>query len=220
MHIPDGYVAPIVYAASYLVAIPLWVKGFSELKKRLDEESLPLIASLSALSFVIMMFNIPVPGGTSGHAIGVALISILFGPWVGYLSISLVLFIQAVLFGDGGITTFAINSLAMGFAGAFSAYYVYKVSKSKYSIFFSGYISAVASSFVVALVLGIEPYIAVDAAGKPLYFPFGLKETMIALVGSHLLFFGVVEGIFTSLAYNFLQKLEPDMIKRLKKEVA
>ncbi len=216
MHIPDGYIAPSVYAVSYLIAVPLWIKAFSHLKEKLDEETLPLIASLSALSFVIMMFNIPVPGGTSGHAIGVALITILFGPWIGFLSISLVLFIQAILFGDGGITTFAVNALAMGFSGAFSAYFVYKKVKSKYAVFLSGYVSAVVSSIVVAFVLGIEPYIASDASGKPLYFPFGLETTFYALVGSHLLFFGIVEGIFTSLAYNFLKKIEPDALKHLK----
>ena len=209
MHIPDGYIAPSVYTVSYLVAIPLWIKGFHILKKRLDEETLPLIASLSALAFVIMMFNIPIPGGTSGHVIGVALISILFGPWIAFLSISLVLFIQAILFGDGGITTFAINALSMGFVGAFSSYFIYKNIKSKYNIFLAGYIGAVASSILVAFVLGIEPLIAVDSDGKPLYFPFGLETTFYALVGSHLVFFGLIEGIFTNFAYKFLIKLEP-----------
>jgi len=218
MHIPDGYIAPSVYTVSYLVATPLWIKGFSILKSKLDEETLPLIASLSALSFIIMMFNIPIPGGTSGHVIGVGLISILFGPWIAFLSISLVLFIQAILFGDGGITTFAINALSMGFVGAFSSYYAYKSVKSKYNIFLAGYVGAVASSILVAFLLGIEPLIATDSSGKPLYFPFGLETTFYALVGSHLVFFGVIEGIFTNFAYKFLAKLEPEKIATLEEK--
>ena len=69
----------------------LWVIAFKKLKEQLDETTLPLIASLSALSFIIMMFNIPIPGGTSGHAVGASLIAILFGPWVASLCVSLVL---------------------------------------------------------------------------------------------------------------------------------
>jgi len=212
MHIPDGYLSPATYTVSFAVAVPLWAIAFRKLKDKLDEQTLPLIASLSALSFIIMMFNIPIPGGTSGHAIGVALIAILFGPWIGFLSISLVLFIQAVLFGDGGISSFAANSLGMGFAGAFSAYWLFnKLKNYKISAFLSGWISAVASSFVIAVFLGIQPLIALDEMGKPLYFPFDLGTTMFALVGSHMLFFGIVEGIFTQIAYKFILKLEPEL---------
>jgi cobalt/nickel transport system permease protein len=208
MHIPDGYISPATVITTYAIALPLWAKAFSELKKNLDEESLPLLSSLSALSFIIMMFNIPIPGGTSGHALGVALLAIVFGPWVASLALSVVLFIQALVFGDGGISAFALNSLAMGFGGAFSASFLYEKLKQKnYSVFLAGWISAVASSFVVALVLGIQPLIAVSD-GKPLYFPFDLSVTIPALVGSHMVFFGVVEGIFTKIAYGVLEKID------------
>jgi cobalt/nickel transport system permease protein len=208
MHIPDGYISPATVITTYAIALPLWAKAFSELKKNLDEESLPLLSSLSALSFIIMMFNIPIPGGTSGHALGVALLAIVFGPWIASLALSVVLFIQALVFGDGGISAFALNSLAMGFGGAFSASFLYEKLKQKnYSVFLAGWISAVASSFVVALVLGIQPLIAVSD-GKPLYFPFDLSVTIPALVGSHMVFFGVVEGIFTKIAYGVLEKID------------
>jgi len=215
MHIPDGYLSPATFSVGYLVAIPLWKKSFNHLKKTLNEETLPLIASLSALSFVIMMFNIPIPGGTSGHAIGAALISILFNPWIGFLSVSLVLLIQAVIFGDGGISTFAINALSMGFVASFSASFIMKLNiNTKYKYFLAGWFSAVASSILIAFVLGIQPYIATDGSGKPLFFPFDLITTFYALVGSHILFFGVVEGIFTHFAYKFLTKLEPKFIEQ------
>ena len=161
-----------------------------------------------------MMFNIPIPGGTSGHALGVALISILFGPWIGFLSISLVLFIQAIIFGDGGLTSFAANAIGMGACGAFSSYFLYnKIKSYKYAPFFAGWISAIIASVFIAFILGIEPSIAMDTNGKPLYFPFGLDITIPAIVGSHILFFGVIEGIFTQLTFKFLQKIEPESIK-------
>ena len=83
MHIPDGYLSPETVLVSYTVTIPLWIYGFKKLKQTLNEETMPLIGGLSALSFIIMMFNIPIPGGTSGHAVGATLIAILFSPWIG-----------------------------------------------------------------------------------------------------------------------------------------
>jgi len=206
MHIADGYLSPATVVVSYAIAIPLWVYGFKKLKEKLNEETLPLIGALSALSFVIMMFNVPVPGGTSGHAVGAALISILFGPWVGFISVSLVLLIQSIIFGDGGISAWAVNSLAMGFVASFVGYYVFNLLKGKkFAPFIAGYLSIVAASFLVAIVLGIQP-IFWSENGHPLYFPFDLKITIPAMVGEHMLFFGVVEGIFTQLIYNFLTK--------------
>ncbi|WP_456470218.1 cobalt transporter CbiM [Caminibacter sp.] len=209
MHIADGYLSPATVLASYAVAVPLWIYGFKKLKEKLNEETLPVIGALAALSFIIMMFNVPVPGGTSGHAIGAALIAILFDPWIAFVSVSLVLLIQSVVFGDGGISAWAVNSLSMGFVASFVGYYVFKVLKDKtrFAPFIAGYVSIVTASFVVATVLGIQP-IFWSENGHPLYFPFDLKITIPAMVGEHMLFFGIVEGIFTQLIYGFLTKKE------------
>jgi len=210
MHIPDGYISPKVFVPFYLLFIPLFVKGIKKLRQQLDEEVLPLLSSLTALSFIIMMFNIPIPGGTSGHALGAALIAIIFGPWAGFMAICLVLLIQALLFGDGGITTYAINAIAMGYVASFSGYYTYKMLKGKISdklnYFLSGWTSIVLASIVVAIVLGIEPYIAKNINGVPIYFPYGLKVTIPAIVGSHMLFFGIVEGIFTLFGVSYFKR--------------
>jgi len=204
MHIPDGYLSPATVAVSYAVALPLWVYGFRRLKAALNEETLPMIGAVTALSFVVMMFNIPIPGGTSGHAVGAALIAILFGPWVAAVAVSLVLLIQAVVFADGGISALAVNSLAMGYVGAFVGYGVFRLLRRRaFAPFAAGWCAAVASSLVVALVLGIQP-VFWSEGGKPLYFPFGLSITIPALVGEHMAIFGVVEGIFTQVAYRFL----------------
>ncbi len=205
MHIPDGYISPTSVAVTYAVALPLWVYGLKKLKKTLNEETLPLIGALSAISFVIMMFNIPIPGGTSGHAVGAVLIAILFGPWVGFISVSLVLLIQAVVFGDGGISTLAINSLSMAFAGSFCGYYMFELLKGKkYAPFVSGWFGIVCSACLISFVLGIQS-IFWTHNGHPLYFPFDLKTAFVALVGSHMLFFGVAEGIFTQLVYGYIR---------------
>jgi len=206
MHIPDGYLSPTTVAVGYAVMIPLWVYGFKKLKENLNEETLPLLGALTALSFIIMMFNAPVPGGTSGHAIGTALIAIMFGPWVAFISVSLVLLIQAVVFGDGGISTWAINAFDMAFIAAFVGYYVFQWLKNfKFAPFLAGYISINVAALSDSIILGIQP-IFWSHNGHPLYFPFGLKESVFGMMSAHLLVFGVIDGVVTQIVYSFLKK--------------
>ncbi len=211
MHIPDGYISPKTFVPAYLIFVPLITYAFKNIRKVLDEQTLPLISSLAALSFVIMMFNIPVPGGTSGHAIGATVIAILFDPWIAFLAISIVLLIQALVFGDGGITTYAVNALSMGFVASFTGFYTYNALKKripeKINYFISGWFSTVLASFFVAVLLGIQPTIASDASGHPLYFPFGLRISIPALVGAHAVFFGVIEGLFTLFTVTYIRKV-------------
>jgi len=157
-----------------------------------------------------MMFNVPVPGGTSGHAIGTALIAIMFDPWIAFISVSFVLLIQAVVFGDGGISTWAVNSFDMAFIAAFVGYYVFKFfkDKTKFAPFLAGYISINAAALSDAIILGIQPIFWHSANGHPLYFPFGLSVSIPAMMGAHLLIFGVIEGVFTQIVYSFLKKRE------------
>lgn len=208
MHIPDGYLSPATVVVSYAVMVPLWAYGFKKLKEKLDEKTLPLLGTLSALSFLIMMFNIPVPGGTSGHAIGTALLSIMFGPWVAFIAVSFVLLIQAVVFGDGGISTWAVNSFDMAFVAAFVAYYVFNLLKDKtrFAPFIAGYISINVAALSDSIILGIQPIFWHTADGHPLYFPFGLSVAIPAMMTAHLGVFGVIEGVFTQIVYSFLKK--------------
>lgn len=211
MHIPDGFVSPATYIAGTALAVPLLAYAYKKTKGALTDESFALVSSLTAFSFVIMMFNIPIPGGTSGHAVGMGILAILFGPWVAAFCVSVTLFIQALVFADGGITVFGINSISMGFVGSFAAYYAYKALSGrineKAALFISGWFAIVAASVVVALVLGIQPSFGLDEQGRPLYFPFALDVTLPAVVGSHALFFGMVEGIATALVVAFVKKL-------------
>lgn len=211
MHIPDGFLSPSTYLSATAVAVPLLIIAYKKTKAAINDESFAFLSSLTAFSFVIMMFNIPIPGGTSGHAIGAAILAILFGPWVAAFCLSLTLFIQALIFGDGGLSVFAVNSLAMGFAASFTAYGVHALLKGRVNnniaLFFAGWSGIVAASVVVAVVLGIQPLLGVDAAGHPIYFPFGLDVTIPAVVGSHMLFFGAVEGVVTMLVVRFIEKI-------------
>jgi cobalt/nickel transport system permease protein len=106
VHIPDGYLSPVtcgvMYAAS---AVPFWAVAVKRVRKTLTARTVPVLALFSAFSFVLMMFNIPIPGGTTAHAVGATLLAIVLGPWPAVLGISTALGIQALFFGDGGLLT-------------------------------------------------------------------------------------------------------------------
>ncbi len=153
------------------------------------------------------MFNIPVPGGSSAHAVGTALLAMMFGPWVAFVAISLVLLIQAVVFADGGITALAVEALAMGFIQAFAAYGLFILFKRfRFAPFVAGYLSIVLAAGFIGLVLGLQASV-MDAGGKPLYFPFGVEIAVPAMLLEHLVV-GLVEGLFTQVVYTLLQKRE------------
>ena len=216
MHIPDGYLGPETYGSMLVVMVPIWTKAYNSVKKFLKEKDLPLLAILAAFSFVIMMFNIPIPGGTTGHAVGSVLIAILLGPWTAVLVTSIVLIVQALIFGDGGITAIGANCFNMAFAMPFVGYYIYKLLKGKASLGskreiisagIGAYLGINVAALLTAVELGIQPYIAKDANGLPLYCPYPLKVTIPAMTIEHLLIFGFVEAIVTMAALYYLRKV-------------
>jgi hypothetical protein len=91
MHIPDGYLGPSTCVALYGGAAPFWWIALRRMKRALHTRMVPLLSLFSAFSFIVMMFNLPLPGGTTGHAVGVAIATIVLGPWAAILAISIAL---------------------------------------------------------------------------------------------------------------------------------
>ena len=130
MHIPDGYLGPATCGFFYAVMLPIWTVASKIVKKTLKAKQVPMLAIGAAFSFVIMMFNVPIPGGTTGHAVGGVLVAILLGPWAACIAITVALVIQALLFGDGGITAIGANCFNMAFILPFVSFYLYKAISS------------------------------------------------------------------------------------------
>ncbi len=222
MHIPDGYLGPETYGGLWAVAAPLWYWASRNLKKTLAVSEVPLLALGAALSFILMMFNFPIIGGTSGHATGAVLLSIVLGPWAAFLALSIALTVQALAFGDGGITSLGANCMNMGFAGVFSGYLLYRLllkgNASNRRIVIAagaaGYFGINVAALLTAVELGIQPLISAAPDGRPLYNPFPLSVTVPAIMLGHLTVFGFVEAAFTSIAVAYLLKAHPGLIKR------
>ncbi len=208
MHIPDGFLSPQTYLPAYALAIGAWTYAARRLRRSLDETLLPRLAVLSALGFVLMSIMLPLPGGTSVHASGIGILAVVFGPWISFAAISLVLLLQALVFGAGGITVLPVNALAMGLAGSAAACLGYRVLRpvgERAALFAAGWLATVIPALILAVILGAQPSIAHDAAGQPLFFPFGLSVTLPALVIPNALL-GIGEGLLTVLVVGFLRR--------------
>jgi cobalt/nickel transport system permease protein len=221
MHIPDGYLSPATCAALYAGSAPFWYVALRRLKRLLSTKLIPLLSVFAAFSFVVMMFNLPLPGGTTGHAVGVSIASIVLGPWASILAISIALFIQAVFFGDGGITAFGANSFNMAIAGSLVAYFTYRAISGKCAIVsrrrvfaagVAGYLSINVAALLTGIELGIQPMLFRDASGAPLYAPYPLKIAIPAMMAGHLTVAGLAELILSAGLVAWLQRSHPSLL--------
>jgi len=222
MHIPDGYLGPATCGFFYAAMLPIWTVATRIVKKTLKAKQVPLLAIGAAFSFVIMMFNIPIPGGSTGHAVGGVLAAILLGPWAACIAITVALVVQALLFGDGGITAIGANCFNMAFVLPFVGYYLYKAlslnapvgsNRRVLAAGVAGYIGLNVAAFFAGVEFGLQPLLHHTADGQALYSPYGSHIAVPAMVGEHLLIFGWVEAIVTALVIKFLQKQAPELLK-------
>jgi cobalt/nickel transport system permease protein len=202
--------------------IPIWLYAGYRVRKDLRSKQVPLLALSAAFTFVIMMFNIPIPGGSTGHAVGGAIIGIILGPWAAIVSISVALIIQAFVFGDGGITAIGANCFNMAVVMPIVGYYAYRLISGRSDIksprriaaaVIAGYLSLVIASGFAGFEFGIQPLLYPAVDGKFQYMPYDLSVTLPAMLIEHMLFFGVLEALITGLVFLYFQRNAPDMLE-------
>ncbi|MFW2491512.1 cobalt transporter CbiM [Clostridium chromiireducens] len=220
MHIPDNYLSPSTCATFGIAMLPVWRRASTKVKSEITRQKMPLLGVSAAFSFLIMMFNIPLPGGTTGHAIGGALVAILLGPYSAVFAVTIALAIQALFFGDGGILAFGVNCFNMAFIMPFTAFYIFQLTKKLFKTqkgeyigaFLGGYISVNTAALFAALEFGVQPLLFKDFLGLPLYSPYGLAISIPAMMLPHLLIVGFLEGLITLGAYSYIKKASPELI--------
>jgi len=223
MHIPDGYLSPIFSLGTGVVTVPVWARAVNKLGSVLNNRTVPLLAILSAFAFTIMMFNVPVPGGTTAHAIGGTLIAVVLGPWAAILGVSIALIMQALFFGDGGVLAIFANCLNMGIILPGVGYFGYKLIAGKSSLLsirrvwaagIGSYLGVSAAALAVGIELGLQPLLFTQN-GHPLYSPYPLNVAIPAMLLSHLFGASLVEALVTALGIAYIQKNYPQFLTSL-----
>jgi cobalt/nickel transport system permease protein len=222
MHIPDGYLSPSTCAGFYAAAAPFWYVALRRVKVALTTRAIPLLAVFAAFSFLIMMFNLPLPGGTTGHAVGMAISTIVLGPAMSILAISIALLVQALFFGDGGITSFGANCFNMAIVGSLTAFCVYRLIAWRAEITslrrvvaagLAGYAAINLAALCAAIEFGVQPMLFHDPSGAPLYAPYPLSISIPAMMLGHLTFAGLAELIVSAGVVGYLQRASPEILQ-------
>lgn len=215
MHIPDGYLSPVTSIIMFVLVLPFWARGVQKLREKMSAKNIPIVVLFAAFSFVVMMFNVPLPGGTTGHAVGGALAAIILGPEIATIAVSIALVIQAFFFGDGGILAIGANCFNMAVVLPYVTYTIYQaISKnetlnSKRRIVgaaVGGWAGLTVASFFAAVEFGIQPLLWHTADGTPLYAPYPLSVSVPAMVIPHTLIASVVEALVTGLVVTYLMR--------------
>lgn len=190
MHIPDGYLSPSTCAVGYAVAIPFWSLAARKVSKVVRTRNVPMLAVFSALCFLIMMFNVPIPDGTTAHAVGGVVVAICLGPWAAVIAVSVALLFQALLFGDGGVLSYGVNVVNMAIILPFVGLGVYRLIAGRTPLTgrrrvlaaaVGGYVGINFAALAAAIEFGIQPDLFTSSSGVPLYSPYHLSQTIPAM---------------------------------------
>jgi cobalt ECF transporter T component CbiQ/cobalamin biosynthesis protein CbiM len=220
VHIPDGYLAPAVSLALAVPTIPAWAVATQRVKKVLNNRTVPLLAIFSALSFTVMMFNVPVPGGTTAHGVGGTLIAVVLGPWAAAIAVSAALILQALFFGDGGVMAIFANCLNMGIILPFVGYGTYRVLAAGSEVLstrravaagIGAYVGITVAAIAVGIELGLGP-VFFSHDGVSQYSPYGWSASVPAMILAHALGASIVEGLITGLGVAYLQRRHPEYL--------
>ncbi|MFB3904572.1 MAG: cobalt transporter CbiM [Acidobacteriota bacterium] len=226
MHIPDGYLSPVTSAIMFLLVLPFWLSGIRKLRKDLNARGAPLIALLAAFSFVIMMFNIPIPGGTTAHVTGAALAAVILGPEAATIAISTALIIQAFFFGDGGILALGANCFNIAVIVPQFTSAIYKPFAKNSPMGSSRRLTGAAigawtgitmAAFFAGLEFGIQPLLFKTANGSSLYAPYPLAVSIPAMAIPHALIASVAEALLTVLIIAYLHRSNPGILESAEK---
>src|SRR3954452_15415678 len=168
MHIPDGYLSPPTCAVMYGAAVPVWLTASRRVRKIVKHRYVPLLGLAAAYTFLVMMFNVPIPDGTTAHAVGSVLVAVLLGPWAAVVAVSVALLIQALFFGDGGVLAYGANCVNMAIVMPFVGYAVYKAIARRTQL----------TSPRRAFAAGLGAYVGLNAAAGCAAVEFGLQPAL------------------------------------------
>ena len=219
MHMADALLTPAVAATMYAASAVTVGASVKTLRKEENKAKLPTMAVASALVFAGQMINYTIPGtGSSGHMCGGMLLTALLGPQAGFLSMAVILAIQALFFADGGLLALGANCWNMAFYGCFAGYYLLwrPLMRSK---LFSGLgakgaariklILASVFGCVFTLQLGAFSVVLQTSASGITELPFG---AFVSIMQPIHLAIGLVEGMITSAVLLFVYEARPELI--------
>lgn len=209
MHMGDFLLSPAVGGTVMTAAVGTAAVSIKKVRD-MDEKKIPLMGVMSAFVFAAQMINFTIPGtGSSGHLAGALMLSILLGPYAGFLSIAAILLIQAMFFADGGLLAYGCNVINIGFFACFIAYPLIYRTITKKGLTRTRLMTGSILASVAALQMGAFSVVIETLLSGKTELPFA--QFALAMQGIHLAI-GAVEGVVTAVVVSFVWKVRPDII--------
>jgi cobalt/nickel transport system permease protein len=207
MHIPDGFVNTGTSVVTWVASAGGLSYAVRRVNQELGERQVPLMGVSAAFIFAAQMLNFTVAGGTSGHLLGGALVSILLGPWAGMLVMTSVLAVQALLFQDGGLLALGPNVFNMAIVGVLVGWLTYEglrrlFGNRAWGQMAAGFAAGWLSVFVASIVAAVE--LALSGTS-----PLGV---VLPAMGAVHALIGIGEGLITVAVLVFLRAARPDLL--------
>jgi len=208
MHIPDGLMLPLIMAIGWMIAIIVLALSARKVKALIPDDKIPTMAVLAAGIFVAQMLNFPIIGGTSGHILGATIAVAIVGPWAAVLVMSIVIIVQGLMFGDGGILSMGLNLTNMAVIGVSVSYLILKITykmRAEASIFIASGIAV----FTAAIFCGLE--LATSYALAPGQYGIIWSISIPTMTGLHAII-AIGEAIISASVIAYLVHVSPDII--------
>ena len=210
MHMADALVAPAVAGTMYVCSAAAAAYSVKKVRLENDPKKIPVMGIMGAFVFAAQMINFTIPGtGSSGHLCGGMLLTALLGPYAGFLTMIGVLFIQCLLFADGGILALGCNIWNMAFYGCFlGALLIWKPMMKK-GMSRARIILASILGCVLTLQMGAFSVTVETLASGITALPF---VTCVATMQPIHLAIGFVEGLITAAVLVFVYEARPEIL--------
>lgn len=197
MHIAEGVLSGPVLIGGAAVSITGTAIGL----KKIEYKDMPKIAVLSSAFFVSSLIHIPV-GPTSAHLILNGLAGIILG-WASFPALLLALFLQAILFQFGGLTTLGVNTATMA-SSAVLCFIMFKwLVKLPNQVW--NFVGGLLTGFFSVFGAGIFVALSLFLSGEI----FSPVAKMIVIVHIPVM---IIEGILTGFVILFLKKVKPELL--------
>ncbi|ABL64543.1 energy-coupling factor ABC transporter permease [Chlorobium phaeobacteroides] len=210
MHMSDALLSPIVGGAFWIISGTLIGYSAKKIIEENDHAKTPLMGVMGAFIFAAQMINFSIPGtGSSGHLGGGLLLAALLGPYRAFITLSSVLIIQSLFFGDGGLLALGCNMFNLAYFPAFLAYPLIfrKIigNNPSQQRLAAGSISAA----IAGLLMGAFSVVIETVLSGISELPFG--SFMLFMMPIHLAI-GIVEGLVTWAVLSFVAKTDPALL--------
>ncbi|MDH5523928.1 MAG: energy-coupling factor ABC transporter permease [Desulfobulbaceae bacterium] len=207
MHIPDGFLSREVCVVTSVISLATIGHCLHKTRGSIDRDSLLLMAAIGAFIFAAQMLNFPVDHGTSGHFLGSIFAAILLGPHLAILLVSLVLGIQMILFGDGGLMALGANIFNIGIISTLSGYFIYRLIADMVEANFGILVGTFTGSGAGIIGAAIACSLLLSLSNI-----LPLPTLLLPMISVHVKI-GVAEGLISLATLAIILKIKPDFFQ-------